>query len=146
MNGPKLSRVEREKVIEPKLFKGLCHTHTAKKQLLRCIYRSRLRMRFRIAFGFQSYNVFFHRHILLTKVSTWKMQCKGKDRFTHAISTSWRMCFQFRIGIFQMKTFACAFLHVHFYLVYQKQPWFGTAGSDNSCVFHIWKRCVATRL
>ena len=46
-------------------------------------------------------------------------------------STFWRMHFQFWIGIFLIKT---QFTALHFYLGYQKRPWFCPPVSENACV------------
>ncbi len=61
----------------------------------------------------------------------------------HAITTFCHMQFQFWIGKFLIKMQQIA---VRFYLGYWKQPWFGPAGFENTCIFRMCKRRVATQL
>ncbi len=66
----------------------------------------------------------------------------NKGLLQHAVSTFCCMQFQFWIGNFLIKLQCIA---VHFYLGFWKQPWFGPAGSENACVFHMRKWHVATK-
>ncbi len=66
-----------------------------------------------------------------------------KGSLRHAVSTFCRMQFQFWIGKFLSKMQCNA---AHFYLGYWNQPWFGPAGSENACIFHMCKWRLATKL
>ncbi len=71
-----------------------------------------------------------------------QFQLVNNGSLWHAVSIFCRMRFQFWIGKFLIKL-QCIVLH--FDLGYWKEPWFGPAGSENACIFHMRKRHVATK-